>query len=61
MASDTFHLIFTDVIAVSALTATLPDMQACPEQGRRGGGMVRMQVNVMAANDAAFRLNKSTR
>ena len=53
LASDAFHRSFTDVIASTTQTAALPDMQ--------GAGMVRMKVDVMAANDAAFRSNKSKR
>ena len=54
LATDAFHRSFKDVIPTNALTAALPDMQAGPEQGRRGSGMARMKVNVTAAKDVVF-------
>jgi hypothetical protein len=41
LAADTFYRSFDDTIPTTAETEALPDMQACPERGRRGSGMVR--------------------
>ena len=53
LGTDVFHRQFTDHLDTSAIAA-LPDMQACPELGRRGSGAVRDLRE--AANDGEWRV-----